>query len=234
MRVIYPPRCSLCGDMVESDFGLCATCWRETPFISGLVCNACGTPLPGEDTSDDLLCDDCLQTTRPWSKGRSTLIYRDKARKLVLALKHGDRDDMVYPAARWMARAAHDLLSDNTLLAPVPLHWTRLLKRRYNQSALLAQALGRELKLPCCPDLLLRKTRTRSLNGLGFAERHAVLDGVIHPNPRRLALVKGRHILLVDDVMTSGATLSACAQACLKANAEDVKIMTLARVIKDV
>jgi len=231
--LIYPSRCTLCGVTVDSDFGLCGPCWRDTPFISGLVCDACGVPLPGEAGGQAEFCDECLTHARPWSRGRAALLYHENGRRLVLALKHGDRHDVIRPAAKWLARAAAPLLQPDTLLAPVPLHWTRMLRRRYNQSALLVQALARETGQPHCLDLLQRRKRTQTLKGLDRAARHAMLSDAIRVNPARRALIVDRPVLIVDDVMTSGATLSAAAQAAFAAGAQDVCILTLARVAKD-
>jgi predicted amidophosphoribosyltransferase len=233
VQIIYPPRCTVCGTPVASDFGLCGPCWRDTPFISGLVCDACGVPLPGTDPEAIEYCDDCLGTARPWSRGRAALRYHENGRKLVLALKHGDRHDVVHPAARWMARAVAPLLTPDTLIAPIPLHWTRMLARRFNQASLLAQGVARETGLPVCPDLLYRPKRTQSLKGLGVEARHATLQDAFRITARHQALARGRRVLLVDDVMTSGATLSAAAQACYSAGAGDVRILTLARAAKD-
>ena len=233
VRLIYPSRCTLCGVTVDSDFGLCGPCWRDTPFISGLVCDACGVPLPGEAGGQAEFCDECLTHAWPWSRGRAALLYHENGRRLVLALKHGDRHDVIRPAAKWLARAAAPLLQPDTLLAPVPLHWTRMLRRRYNQSALLVQALARETGQPHCLDLLQRRKRTQTLKGLDRAARHAMLSDAIRVNPARRALIVDRPLLIVDDVMTSGATLSAAAQAAFAAGAQDVCILTLARVAKD-
>ena len=220
--------------MVEDDFALCGTCWRDTPIITGLCCDTCGAPLPGEDTGRPEHCDDCLTIARPWSRGRAALIYRDNGRKLVLALKHGDRQEVLRPAAIWMHAAAKPLLQSGVdLIAPVPLHWTRLFKRRFNQSALLAHALGGQADLPVIPDLLIRPKRTRNLDGLSRDDRFAELLQSITPNPRYADWITGQRVLIVDDVMTSGATLSAAVQATLQAGAEDVQTLTLARVVKD-
>lgn len=233
LQLVYPPRCVSCGELVDDDFGLCGPCWRDTPIISGLCCDLCGVPLPGGTEDEIAKCDACLKITRPWSKGRSVLVYRDNARKLVLALKHGDRHDIVHLARPWMARIAKALVAPHTIIAPVPLHWTRLLKRRYNQSALLAQNLACSVSCSYCPDLLVRKKHTASLEGMGYDARFQTLDGAISVHPRRKALLHQRQVLLVDDVMTSGATLSACAQTCLASGAKDVRVLALARVAKD-
>lgn len=231
LQLLYPPRCVSCGKMVDSDFGLCGYCWRETPFIDGLCCDLCGTPLPGQSDEDEF-CDDCLHTPRLWKKGRAAFLYRGNGRRLVLALKHGDRHDIARPAAIWLARAARPLLHDNLLIAPIPLHWTRMLKRRFNQSALLAQEFARLVELPYCPDLLQRFTRTDSLEGQGHDARFATVTGTIRVHRRRQHRIAGRSVLLVDDVMTSGATMTAATEACLAGGAKDVVALTLARVAK--
>ncbi len=235
LRLVYPPRCTACGDLVDSDFGLCGPCWRDTPFISGQACHLCGVPLPaGPDVADDMLsCDACLATPRPWDAGRAAVMYGGNGRRLVLALKHGDRQDLVRPAALWMARAARPLLRHDTLIAPVPLHWLRLLGRRYNQAALLARAVAGAVDRPMCPDLLIRPRATPSLGGLGRDARFATLEGTIKVHPKRRERMAGRHILLVDDVMTSGATFAAAAEACRAAGAAGVAILALARAGKD-
>lgn len=231
LQILYPPQCVACAAPVGSDFGLCGPCWRDTPFIEGLCCDSCGVPLPGESDEAEI-CDDCRKVARPWSQGRAAFLYRDIGRKLVLALKHGDRHDIVRPAANWLARAAKPLLKENTIIAPIPLHWTRLLKRKFNQSALLAHALARQAGQPYCPDLLVRPTRTVSLEGKGFDDRFATVSGAITANPKRRHRLVERNILIVDDVMTSGATMAAAAEACRAAGARDVSVLTLARVAK--
>lgn len=233
LQLLFPPQCISCGEPTDTDFALCGACWRQTPFISGLVCDRCGTPLPGEDEGRAEYCDDCLTLARPWNRGRAALLYRDNARRLVLALKHGDRLDLARPAGEWLMRAARPILSGDMLVAPVPLHWTRLFRRRFNQSALLSRALSRAAGLDHCPDLLLRTRRTESQEGRDRDGRFANLAGAIRVHPRHRARIGTRAVLLVDDVMTSGATLVAAADACLGAGAASVSVVTLARVAKD-
>lgn len=233
LGLLFPPQCLLCGEPTASDFGLCGSCWRETPFISGLVCDSCGTPLPGDDDGKAAHCDDCLVLARPWSRGRAAMLYKDNGRKLVLALKHGDRLDLARPAGAWLLRAAAPILVPGMLVAPVPLHWTRLFRRKFNQSALLSRALSRLEGLEHCPDLLARARRTQTQDGRDREQRFANLAGTMQLAPRHRRRVAGRGVLLVDDVMTSGATLAAAAEACLGAGAATVSVVTLARVAKD-
>lgn len=233
LHVIFPPTCVGCGTLVASDFGLCGECWRQTPFITGLVCDKCGTPLPGADEGSREFCDDCLMIARPWDRGRAVFLYKDKARDMILGLKHADRLDLVRPMAGWLIRAALPLMAPNLLLAPVPLHWTRLFRRRYNQSALLSRALARATGADHCPDLLVRRQRTGSQEGKSRDQRFANVAGAIRAHPRRKDRIAGRDILLIDDVMTSGATLAAAADACLAQGANRVSVLVLARVAKD-
>ncbi|MGP3696616.1 double zinc ribbon domain-containing protein [Rhodobacter sp. NSM] len=234
LRLLFPPQCLLCGTLVTTDFGLCGSCWRDTPFIAGpLVCDLCGTPLPGEDGDHAAHCDDCLALGRPWDHGRAAMLYRDNGRKLALALKHGDRLDLVRPAAGWMLKAARPVLTPGTLVVPVPLYWTRLLARRYNQSALLSAELARQGQLDHCPDALVRGRNTHSQDGRSREGRFDNMTGAIRPHPRRGGLLRGRRVLLVDDVMTSGATLAAATEACHGAGATEVSVAVLARVAKD-
>ena len=233
LHLIYPPQCLTCDARVTTDFGLCGACWRETPFIAGLVCDHCGVPLPGEDTGKPEHCDDCLTLARPWSQGRAALLYKDNARRIVLALKHGDRLDLARPASNWLYRVAQPMLRPGMIVAPIPLHWLRLIKRRYNQAALLSAAVAKLAGLEHCPDLLIRQRNTHSQEGRSRDGRFANMADALALHPRRANRVEGRHVLLVDDVMTSGATFAAAAEACIAGGATGISVLALARVAKD-
>lgn len=233
VRAIYPPHCLACNEMVGTDGALCGTCWAEAKFlVSGTRCRLCGVPLPGDDDGGDLRCDDCLVIARPWAMGRAALAYSGTGRRLVLALKHGDRTDLPRAAAAWMRQAGEGLVEPGMLVAPVPLHWLRLFRRRYNQSALLAAEVARRSGLSHCPDLLRRLRATPSQEGRSRDARFENVDRAIGVHPARRHRLVGRTVLLVDDVMTSGATLAASTEACLAAGAKEVRVLALARVLK--
>lgn len=229
LRLIYPPQCVSCASPTEAEGGLCGPCWRETTFLAGLLCPGCGAPLPGQD-GPPAPCDDCLHTARPWAMGRAALAYRGTGRRLVLALKHGDRPDIARAAAPWLARAGAPLLGDDPLLIPVPLHRWRLWRRRYNQSALLAGGLARLTGLTHIPDALLRHRATPGQDHRTRDQRFANLEGAISLAPRHRARLAGRAVVLIDDVMTSGATLAACAEALRGADLAELRVLVLARV----
>ncbi len=232
LRLIYPSQCLTCAEMVEDDFSLCPECWGRTAFIQGLTCCKCGVPLPGEDELGDVQCDDCIQIARPWSRGYAALLYRDNARKMVLGLKHGDRTDLAKPAARWMVGMLPEMPGD-TLVIPVPLHWLRFLKRRYNQAGLLAREIARLTGLTYLPDALQRPQATKPMDGVSRDNRFVAMERAIVPHPKRGGALQGKRVLLVDDVMTSGATLAAATEACREAGADHIDVLILARVAKD-
>lgn len=232
LQWVFPSRCVACGELVEGDFGLCSQCWAQTPFLGGPQCDFCGVPVLAESVDDVLTCDACQAHERPWVAGTAALAYEGVARKMVLSLKHGDRQDIAVPAAKWMAAAAKDYGTEDAMVVPVPLHWSRLLKRRYNQAAMLGQHVSRRLGVAFCPDALVRPRVMGSTEGLGTAERFAKMEGAIEPHRKRGARMSGRRVILVDDVMTSGATMTAAAGAALQAGAKDVCMVTLARVAK--
>ncbi len=232
LGLIYPDQCILCAEFVAGQGALCGACWREMPFQTGHMCDLCGASLVGEGDGALDCCDACRTLERPWSKGRAALAYRDAGRRMVLGLKHGDRTDLIPAAARWMAQAASDILYTDTILVPVPLHWTRLLRRRYNQAAELAKSIARHRDMEMIPDALVRVSKTVPQDGMGTDARFQNVCAAIVPAVNHKDELCGRHVCLVDDVMTSGATLSACALACRAAGTAQISVLVLARVDK--
>lgn len=228
--MVFPPRCIACSEATSAPHGLCPGCWAETHFISGAACRRCGSPLMGEAAGEDDVCDPCRRHPPGWDRGAAAVIYDGAARRVILGLKHGDRLDTVRPLAAWMATAGRALLAEADVVAPTPLHWRRLAKRRYNQSGELARRLGVLAGKPVAVDLLTRRRFTRPQEGMDRAARAANQAGAFAVAPRRLRDVRGRAVLLVDDVLTTGATLSACAETLRAAGAARVDVLVLARV----
>ncbi len=228
LEMIYPARCMGCEAYTDTPNGLCPDCWLQTRFISGAACKQCGSPLPGE--GEDLLCDSCITFPPAWRHGAAAVVYADGGRKMVLALKHGDRLDLAPALARWMLTPAKHLLKRADIIAPVPLHRWRLLRRKFNQSAELARHMARASGQYCLPDLLTRYLKTPSQDGLNRVERMDNQRGAFRMTARHITAIKGKSVLLVDDVMTTGATLSACAETLYGAGASNVDVIVLARV----
>lgn len=234
LHAVFPPECLNCGAPVEGDFALCGPCWAETPFILGAACDLCGKALPGQTADGErLVCGECHAIARPWEKGRAVMGYAGVGRKLVLGLKHGDRAEVARAAGPWLARAGADLLSDDPLLVPVPLHRWRLTQRRYNQSALLAKSMASVTGIQVALQALRRTRATPTQDGRDRDGRFANLADAIQPHPRHGKALEGRAAILIDDVMTSGATFAAAAEACRMAGAVHLRVLALARVGDD-
>ncbi|MDE0175421.1 MAG: ComF family protein [Defluviicoccus sp.] len=227
--LILPPRCLSCGIPVTEPGTLCGTCWPALTFIGAPFCDLCGVPFVFE-VPGDTVCADCLRRPPRYDRARSVLRYDDASRNLLLAFKHGDRTDSAPLFARWLANAAGDLLEDGPLLVPVPLHPSRLFARRYNQSALLCAGLARIAGLDWSADGLARRRRTRSQGRLSPAERRRNVGGAFAATEAGRATVSGRRVVLVDDVLTTGATAEACATALRRGGADGIDVLTLARV----
>lgn len=233
LDALLPPRCLGCGVVVEEPGALCPSCWEKAAFIGQPHCARCGLPFelapPGAAA---LECAACMTEPPRFDRARAAMRYDEGARRLVLQFKHADATHAAPGYARWMARAGAELLADCDLIAPVPLHRWRLLRRRYNQSALLALALGRAAGRPVVPDLLVRRRHTPTQGRLDRAQRHANVAGAFALRPGRAAAIAGRRVLLVDDVMTTGATVAECAKVLRRAGAAAVDVLTLARVVR--
>jgi ComF family protein len=226
-----PPRCLSCGAIVGDVGTLCSMCWPDVEFISAPFCAACGTPLSAASNADVLLCGSCLAKHPPWRRARAVFRYKGVGRALVLAFKHGDRLDAAPTLARWLARAGAEILAEADMIVPVPLHHRRLFTRRYNQSAVLASALGKITGRKVAVDALVRVRPTPTQGGLDRSARAANVRGAIAA--RRPIRIGGRRIVVIDDVLTTGATVGVCANALLRAGAVSVDILTLARVTRE-
>lgn len=237
LALVYPPQCLACDDPVAGGAGavhLCPACWPDTAFIGASCCDSCGVPLPpGPDAEDGLICDDCLRLPRPWQRGRAALIYAGTAKKLVLALKHADRPDLAPALGQWLARAAAPLVTPRTVVVPVPLHLRRLLRRKYNQAQLLAQQVAATHGLPLAPRLLRRVRHTEGQDHRGVTDRFVNLAGALAVDPARARPLAGRPVLLVDDVMASGATMAEATAMLTAAGLGPIRVAVLARAVKD-
>ncbi len=231
LDAVLPPQCPVCNTIVDSAGGLCGDCWQKVDFLGPPACSACGLPFD-YDLGDGALCAACVRQRPPFERARAVMAYGDVSRALVLAFKHGDRTDTAPGLGRWLARAGQDLTIDADIIVPVPLHWTRLFQRRYNQAALLAHALGRETGINVVADLIQRRRRTRPQGRMGPAGRKRNLRGAFRIHPARGAGLKGKRVLLIDDVMTTGATASACSRVLMRGGAAFVDVLTLARVVR--
>lgn len=229
LDLILPPLCLACNAPVGQLGGLCPTCWNAIHFIAEPRCASCGRPF-GTAPSGDLLCAACLTEAPGFDAARSCFLYDEHSRGLILSFKHADRPGLARYFAPWMARAAPEFLAVADLLVPVPLHWRRLLHRRYNQAALLAQLLARASGKAYRPDLLRRRRHTPPQGMMGRKERAANVRSAFALGKASRDL-RGSNILLVDDVLTSGATITACAELLRSAGAARVDVLTLARVI---
>jgi ComF family protein len=241
LDALLPPQCLSCAEIVSEPGALCAACWAKLRFINAPHCGICGWPFEmdpnGGEAADgapsgDLVCGACLREPPKFDRARAVLAYDDASRGLILGFKHADRTHAAPAFARWMARAGAELLVTADIIAPVPLHWSRLLARRYNQAALLGNGLATLTGKTSLPDLLIRRRRTPSQGWLSRSERLRNVAGAFAVRPSRLPQVRGRRVLLVDDVLTTGATVGACAAVLRRAGAASIDVLALARVIR--
>lgn len=229
--LILPPRCIQTGEIVARQGTMDPAAWQKLNFITAPFCQTCSYPFEF-NTGHESQCAACLTDPPPFASARCALAYDDASRDLILKFKHGDHLQAVPTLVPMMARAASGILSQIDLIVPVPLHRWRLLRRRYNQSALLGQGLGRETGRECIPDALLRTRPTPSQGHMKAGEREENVRNAFAVNPRHQAALQGKTVLLVDDVYTTGATLRACAKALLKGGVNAVHVLTVARVVR--
>jgi ComF family protein len=234
LDLVLPPRCLACGAITGMPDALCGRCWSAVSFFAPPWCAVCGLPFPhplDPDSNDGgAICADCARERHSWDRARAVLRYDKHSRGLVLALKHADATHLAGAFGRWMRRAGAEMLGEADLLVPVPLHWTRLFQRRYNQAALLARAIHVAGGPPVAPDWLLRRRRTPAQGRLGPLARARNVASAFAVRPGRS--FAGRRVVLVDDVMTTGATVEECARVLRRAGAGFVGVLTLARALK--
>ena len=224
-----PPRCPGCGAVTEAPHRFCLACWQSLTFLGEPCCTLCALPFEyGE--GEAVLCGKCIAEPPKFDRLRAAVAYGELPRKVALKLKYGGRPGVAATMARFMQR--HVEPDGDWLLAPVPLHRWRIWKRGYNQSALIAGALAKRAGLDMRLDLIERVKATPVLRGMNPRERREAVRGAFRINPKRKAEAKGRAVLLIDDVYTSGATANACARVLKRAGAASVNILCWARVVR--
>src|SRR3954451_15989361 len=228
-EVALPPLCAACREAVGSS-GLCAACWAKLSFIAPPYCERLGIPFPF-DPGPGVLSMEAIADPPAYRRARAAVRFDDVARTLVHALKYGDRLDLAPMMGRWMATAGRPLTAEADVIIPVPLHWRRYWARRFNQSALLAEAIAKASQVPLVLGALKRVKATPQQVGLSQSARALNVQGAFRVSPSGKAAVAGRRLILVDDVITTGATVDACARALLRAGAAEINVLTFARVV---
>ena len=231
LDLVLPPLCLACKSVVAEPGGLCARCWSKIAFLGPPQCDLCGHPLE-IDIGPGALCGACMEDPFPFHRARAVFRYDDSSKALILRFKHADRLEGAGAFARWMARAGAPLIEAADMIVPVPLNRWRLWRRRYNQAALLAQGLGKVTGVPVDTALLTRPRHTPSQGRMGRADRVRNVKGAFAVADGAAARLQGKTILLVDDVMTTGATLAACADTLKRSGAARVDVLTLGRVVR--
>jgi len=231
LDLLLPPRCAVCDAAVRTHGQLCAACFARTSFVTAPLCARCGVPFASADQAGEGgVCQACQDHPPVFRQARAALRYDEQARRLILPFKHADRVELGPILAPMLLRAGAALLARAEVLVPVPLHRRRLRERTYNQAAVLALAVGRLARRPVLPDGLIRIRATASLDHKTAEQRAQEVEGTFQARPSRQPRVAGRTVLLIDDVMTSGATANACAAALLAAGASAVDVLVAARV----
>lgn len=229
LDIALPTLCVACREPVAG-VGVCADCWTKLSFIERPYCPRLGTPFV-YDPGSEMLSMEAIANPPAYQRARAAVRYDDVAKVLVHALKYQDRTDLAPVMGRWMARAGSGLLDGADLLIPVPLHWRRGWSRRFNQSGMLARVIARHSGVPVAPDTLRRIRPTRQQVGLSRNDRARNVQGAFKVTAERAGHVQGRRVILIDDVLTSGATVDACARVLLRAKAAQVDVLVFARVV---
>src|SRR5882757_132987 len=229
LDIALPTLCVSCREPVDGE-GVCANCWSKLSFSAKPFCPKLGIPFV-YDPGPELLSMEAIANPPAYARARAAGRYDDVARTLVHALKYQDRTDLAPAMGRWMARAGQELLEEADVLVPVPLHWRRGWSRRYNQSGTLARVISRQTGVKLASEALRRVRATEQQIGLSRSQRATNVQGAFKVAADRTADIEGRRVVLVDDVLTSGATTDACARALLRARAAQVDVLVFARVV---
>jgi ComF family protein len=229
LDIALPTLCVSCREPVDGE-GVCAECWAKLSFIAPPYCPRLGIPFV-YDPGPELLSMEAIANPPAYQRARAAVRYDDVARTLVHALKYQDRTDLAPAMGRWMARAGQELLGEADVLVPVPLHWRRGWSRRYNQSGALARVISDQSGVKLASEALRRVRATEQQIGLSRTQRASNVQGAFKVAADRSADIEGRRVVLVDDVLTSGATTDACARALLRARAAQVDVLVFARVV---
>ncbi len=230
--VVFPPSCLACRKAVAARDALCASCWAAMRFIERPFCERLGTPFAADLETPGLLSPDAIAHPPVFSRARAVARFEDgPSRQLVHRLKYGDRLELAGTMGTWMARAGEEILGEADVLVPVPLHRRRLAARRFNQSALLARAVSRGCGVPVALDALARGKSTASQVGLSRTQRQLNLQGAFAVPAEHRGAIAGRAVILIDDVLTSGATANAASRALLRGGARRVDVLVFARVV---
>lgn len=229
---ILPPRCIVTGEIVDKQGMVASSAWSELGFISAPQCICCGIPFDYA-LEEGANCTQCLDYPPKFKSARAALKYDDASRKMILGFKHGDKTYAVKAFVPWLKKAGADMMQEADYFIPVPLHPYRLLSRRYNQAALMAFALSKETNVSCLPMGLQRIRATPPQGHKTIAERRKNVKKAFSVPKSVVPRLKGKKIILVDDVFTTGATVNECTRALLSAGAAEVHVLTLARVVKD-
>ncbi|HZH51061.1 MAG TPA: ComF family protein [Microvirga sp.] len=232
LALLYPPSCIACQGATAEPHGLCAACWAEIRFIERPYCERLGTPF-AVDLGRPLLSPAAIADPPVFGRARAVAEYDGTASLLVHRLKYDDRLELAPALAAMMTRTGAELLADADVIVPVPLHRWRLWRRRFNQAMALAAHVSARSRLPCDPFLLERVKRTRRQVGLSRAQRQENLQGAFRVPPEARPRLKDKRVLLVDDVLTTGATANAASRALLRGGAASVDILAFARVVTE-
>ncbi len=230
LDILFPPQCLGCEALVSSYGTLCQPCWQQVQFITPPFCHACGLPFE-YSLGEQALCGECILRQPAFAQARAAIRYDNHSSALITRLKYADQTQLASVYGPWLARAGQEIIPRCDVIVPVPLHYWRFVTRRYNQSALLAYALKKQSGLSVIPDALIRTRHTPPQAGLSRRERLDNVKGAFRVNSRKRKHLRGKHILLIDDVMTTNATISYCSKALIDGGAQSVRVLTLARAM---